>query len=200
MDVPRNDDDQSQAILEAASRILSADGAGALTVRRIAAEAGCSTMGLYSRYGGKEGVIDELYVEGFRHLCDGMSAVPKTDDPVADLRSCARAYRETALAHATHYMVMFGGAVPGFVPTKPSLGLAFGAFDRLVSSVQRCIDVGAFKGDTSDIAEIWWGAMHGLVMLEIVGIDPKKRRNAAERYDRLLDTLLDGLRFEGLRS
>ena len=200
MGMPRNDDDQSQAILEAASRILSADGAGALTVRRIAAQAGCSTMGLYSRYGGKEGVIDELYVEGFRHLCDGMSAVPKTDDPVADLRSCARAYRETALAHATHYMVMFGGAVPGFVPTKPSLGVAFGAFDRLVASVQRCIDAGAFKGDASDIAEIWWGAMHGLVMLEIVGIDPKKRHNAAERYDRLLDTLLDGLRFEGLRS
>ncbi|MEX1008540.1 MAG: TetR/AcrR family transcriptional regulator [Acidimicrobiia bacterium] len=199
MDVPSRDDDQSQAILEAASRILSADGAGALTVRRIATEAGCSTMGLYSRFGGKEGVVDELYVEGFRHLCDGMSAVPKTDDPVADLRSCARAYRDTALAHSTHYMVMFGGAVPDFVPTKPSLGVAFGAFDRLVASVQRCIDAGAFKGDAADIAEIWWGSMHGLVMLEVVGIDPK-RGDKAERYDRLLDTLLDGLRFEGLRS
>ena len=200
MDVPRGDDIQSQAILEAASRILSADGAGALTVRRIAAEAGCSTMGLYSRFGGKEGVVDELYVEGFRHLCDGMSACPKTDDPVVDLRTCARAYRATALANATHYMVMFGGAVPGFKPTKPSLVVAHGAFERLVASVQRCIDVGAFKGDAAEIAEIWWGAMHGLVMLEIVGIDPKKQGDTAERYDRLLDTLLDGLRFEGLRS
>ena len=104
-----------------------------------------------------------------------------------------------ALAHATHYMVMFGGAVPGFVPTKPSLVVARGAFDRLVASVQRCIDAGAFKGDAADIAEIWWGSMHGLVMLELVGIDPK-RGDPAERYDRLLDTLLDGLRFDGLRS
>jgi AcrR family transcriptional regulator len=200
MDVPRTDDDQSKAILEAASRILSADGADALTVRRIAAEAGCSTMGLYSRFGSKEGVVDELYVEGFRQLCDGMSAMPKTDDPVGDLRACAGAYRETAIANATHYMVMFGGAVPGFVPTKPSIGVAHGAFDRLVASVQRCIDAGAFKGDAADIAEIWWGSMHGLVMLEIVGIDPTKRRAPAERYDRLLDTLLDGLQFEGLRS
>jgi AcrR family transcriptional regulator len=199
MDVVRGEDIQSQTILEAASRILSAEGAGALTVRRIAAEAGCSTMGLYSRFGGKEGVVDELYVEGFRHLCDGMSAVPKTGDPVTDLRECARAYRETALAHATHYMVMFGGAVPGFKPTKPSLVVAHGAFERLVASVQRCVDAGAFKGDAADIAEIWWGAMHGLVMLELVGIDPK-RGDASERYDRLLDTLLDGLRFEGLRS
>ncbi len=194
MDVPpRTDDDQSHAILEAASRILSEEGAGALTVRRIASEAGCSTMGLYSRFGGKDGVVDELYVEGFRNLCDGMSAIAKTDDPVADLETCARAYRDTALEHATHYMVMFGGAVPEFVPSRPSLSVAHGAFLRLVARVQRCIDAGAFDGDAAEIAEIWWGAMHGLVMLELVGIDPK-RGDPTERYDRLLDTLLAGFR------
>jgi AcrR family transcriptional regulator len=193
MDVPRTVDDQSHAILEAASRILSEEGAGALTVRRIASEAGCSTMGLYSRFGGKDGVVDELYVEGFRVLCEGMSAIPKTDDPVADLKTCARAYRETALVHATHYMVMFGGSVPDFVPSKPSRSVAHDAFLWLVSDVQRCIDAGAFTGDAAELAEIWWGAMHGLVMLELVGIDPK-RGDPSARYDRLLDTLLSGFR------
>ena len=43
-------------------------------------------MGLYSRFGGKDGVIDELYVEGFDQLCDAMSALPKTDDALGDLR------------------------------------------------------------------------------------------------------------------
>ncbi len=195
----RTRDEQGQRILEAASELLSKEGASALSVRRIAAAAGCSTMGLYSRFGGKEGVIDELYVEGFRQLCDGMSAMPKTDDPVLDLRSCARAYRQTALTNATHYMVMFGGAVPGFVPTKPSRQIAHGAFENLTASVQRCIDAGAFKGDAAEIAEVWWGSMHGLVMLELLGIDPVKGDPSA-RFDRLLDTLLDGLRFEGLRS
>jgi AcrR family transcriptional regulator len=192
MDVSRTaDDDQRHAILEAASRILSEEGAGALTVRRIASEAGCSTMGLYSRFGGKDGVVDELYVEGFRDLCDGMGAIAKTDDPVADLKTCARAYRDTALAHATHYMVMFGGSVPDFVPSRPSLSVAHDAFVRLVARVQRCIDAGAFDGDAAEIAEIWWGAMHGLVMLELVGIDPK-HGDLRARYDRLLDTLLKG--------
>jgi AcrR family transcriptional regulator len=193
MDVTRVDDDQRHAILEAASRILSEEGAGALTVRRIASEAGCSTMGLYSRFGGKDGVVDELYVEGFRHLCEAMSALPKTDDPVADLKTCARAYRDTASQHATHYMVMFGGSVPEFVPSKPSRAVAYDAFLRLVASVQRCIDAREFSGDAAEIAEIWWGAMHGLVMLELVGVDPK-RGDPTERYDRLLDTLLNGLR------
>jgi hypothetical protein len=35
--------------------------------------------------------------------------------------------------------------------------------------------------------------MHGLVMLELVGIDPN-RGDPTERYDRLLDTLLAGFR------
>jgi AcrR family transcriptional regulator len=192
MDMPRGDDDQSRAILEAASRILTEEGAAALTVRRIAAEAGCSTMGLYSRFGGKEGVVDELYVEGFEHLAAGLNAMVDTDDPVQDLRTCGRAYRDTALKHATHYMVMFGGAVPDFVPSKASFGVAHQAFDRLVSRVQRCIDIGAFKGDAPQIAEVWWGAMHGLVMLELVGISPVKG-DPGERFDRLLDTLLAGL-------
>jgi AcrR family transcriptional regulator len=192
MHVPRTDDDQSKAILEAASRILSAEGADALTVRRIAAEAGCSTMGLYSRFGGKEGVIDELYVEGFRQLCDGMSAMPKTGDPVVDLRACARAYRQTALTNATHYMVMFGGAVPGFVPSDASHDLAHAAFDGLVAKVARCTDAGLLVGTPEQIAELLWGAMHGLVMLELVGINPAMSDPAA-RFDRMLDVLLRGL-------
>ena len=44
------------------------EGPGALTVRRIAAAAGMSTMNVYSRFGGKDGVLDELFVDGFRRL------------------------------------------------------------------------------------------------------------------------------------
>ena len=48
----RTRDEQGQRILEAASELLSTEGASALSVRRIATAAGCSTMGLYSRFGG----------------------------------------------------------------------------------------------------------------------------------------------------
>ena len=191
--MPRSDDEQGKAILEAASKLLSEEGAGALTVRRIATEAGCSTMGLYSRFGGKDGVIDELYVQGFDQLCDSMSALPKTGDALGDLRLCARCYRETALAHATHYMVMFGGAVPGFEPTPASKNVAHNAFDRLVSQVQRCIDEGIFRGDAPRLAEVLWGSMHGLVMLELVGVNPVGD-DTGRRYERTLDALFDGLK------
>src|SRR4051794_25088311 len=168
----RTRDEQGQRILEAASELLSSEGASALSVRRIAAAAGCSTMGLYSRFGGKDGVVDELYAEGFERLTEAMLANPSTDDALADLRSCAECYRSTALANATHYMVMFGGAVPGFEPSEESHLLAHAAFQGLVAKVRRCTDAAILDGRPEDIAEVLWGSIHGLVMLEVVGINP----------------------------
>jgi AcrR family transcriptional regulator len=190
--VARRTEGQVDEILEAASRILSDEGAAALTVRRIATEAGCSTMGIYSRFGGKDGVVDALYVEGFQFLCSGMSELPHTDDPVEDLRRCELRYRELALAHATHYMVMFGGAVPDFEPSPESKALALDAFARLVANVQRCVDVGAFKGHADELAHTLWSAMHGQVMLEIVGINPVGG-DPDDRFRDLVDTVLAGL-------
>jgi AcrR family transcriptional regulator len=192
----RTQDDQGRRILRAASELLSKEGAGALSVRRIASAAGCSTMGLYSRFGGKDGVVDELFAEGFEHLCQVMSALPTTTDPLADLRACARTYRESSLEQATHYMVMFGGAVPGFVPSAESHAMAHEAFARLVARVQRCVDAGSFRGPAVEIAEVLWGSMHGLVMLEIVGLDPAGT-DAPARFSRALDILFEGLQRGG---
>jgi AcrR family transcriptional regulator len=188
----RTRDEQGQRILEAASELLSKEGASALSVRRIAAAAGCSTMGLYSRFGGKDGVVDELYAEGFERLIDAMRASQPTDDPLADLRRGAICYREHATTNATHYMVMFGGAVPGFVPSDASHDLAHRAFNGLVGKVARCTDAGVLVGAPEEIAELLWGAMHGLVMLELVGINPAMSDPAA-RFDRMLDVFFRGL-------
>jgi len=185
-------DEQGQRILEAASALLSNEGAAALSVRRIAAAAGCSTMGLYSRFGGKDGVVDELYAEGFERLIGAMKTSTPTDDPLADLRHGANCYRDTALANATHYMVMFGGAVPGFAPSDTSHDLAHRAFGGLVAKVQRCRDAGLITGSAPEIAEILWGSIHGLVMLELVGIDPIAS-DANARFSRALDVLFAGI-------
>ena len=72
----RMQDDTSAALLAAAHRLLAEDGPEALTVRRIAGEAGMSTMNVYSRFGGKDGVIDELYADGYRRLVAAIDADP----------------------------------------------------------------------------------------------------------------------------
>ena len=102
-----------------------------------------------------------------------------------------RRWVDTALANATHYMVMFGGAVPGFVPSDASHQIAHDAFGGLVAKVARCTDAGLLVGRADDSAEVIWGSIHGLVMLELVGIDPLGSDPSA-RFSRALDALFDG--------
>ena len=186
-------DDQGRSLLDAASRLLSTEGIGAVTVRRMASEAGCSTMGVYSRFGGKDGVLVELYTEGVHRLMAAVDSVETTDDPIDDLRRCALAYRRNALENSTHYLVVFGGAAPGFEPSIEAQTEALAAFDRLVQRVQRAQDAGLIVDEpAADLAEAIWGTIHGHVMLELVEMsatlgDPLKR------YERTVELMLNAL-------
>ena len=46
-------------------------------------------MNVYSRFGGKDGVLDELFIDGFRRMGEEMADTPTSDDPNADLVDCA---------------------------------------------------------------------------------------------------------------
>jgi AcrR family transcriptional regulator len=191
---PPTDDQPRDAILDAARDLLAHDGPDSLTVRRIADRAGCSTMGLYTHFGGKDGVVDALFVEGFRRLAETMSATPITDDPVADLRASCGAYRRFALENPTHYLVMFERHVPGFDARPESKIEAFATLGLLQDRVQRCLDAGvidARHGDAEEIAYSIWAVGHGLMSLELHGIGPRDDFEA--RYHAATATLYAGL-------
>ena len=168
---PLADPDQRRDLLTAASRLLATEGPEALTVRRIATEAGCSTMGVYSRFGGKDGIVEALFVEGFQGLAAAMDAGGETGDPLADLTGCGMGYRRFALAHPTSYSVMFERAVPGYEPSPEAGAIAYGAFDRLVRQVRRAMDAGALvAGDEQEVAQRLWSMTHGWMSLELRGL------------------------------
>src|SRR5262245_13636752 len=144
--MPLTDDEPRVAILEAASRLLADEGPGALTVRRIASEAGGSTMNVYSRFGGKDGVVDALYRRGFRRLADMMLAARETKDPLADLRRCALRYRRFALEHPTYYSIMFDRVIPDFQPSADAHQDAAATLALLAGKVQRALDAGQLAG------------------------------------------------------
>ena len=167
----RGGDGVEQALLAAAARLLTEEGPEALSVRRVAAEAGVSAMGVYSRFGGKQGLVEALFLDGFARLQQGLATVPRTGDPVEDLLEGSRRYRRFALESPAAYAVMFSRAIPEFVPSAPCKLDAAGAFGVLVDAVRRGIDAGALRpGDPVDIAEGIWATCHGLVSLELAGM------------------------------
>lgn len=159
-------DEAREALLAAAHDLLANEGPAALTVRRIAAAAGMSTMNVYSRFGGKDGVVDELFVAGFRRLGAAMAATPTTDDPAADLIACGNAYQEFARRNPTYYSVMFDRVVPDFEPSERAVEYAQNALARVVDRVQRAIDAGQIRaGDPFTMASALWSCVHGLASL-----------------------------------
>lgn len=162
-------DATATALIHAAHDLLAGDGPGALTVRRIASAAGVSTMNVYSRFGGKDGVIEQLFIDGFTRLGGAVGECAGTGDAMADLRECGEAYRRFARENSTYYSLMFGAAIPEFRPSEEAMAIALGALARVVTLVRHAVDVGGISAehDPGVVAAALWSCQHGLVSLEL---------------------------------
>ncbi|MEV0820535.1 TetR/AcrR family transcriptional regulator [Nonomuraea rubra] len=172
------------AILDAAKRLLVTEGPAALTVRRISGEVGCSTKVIYTLFGGKDGLGEALWLEGFARFEQVLLSVPARDDPFERLHLGLMAYREYALSEPDYYRVMFQGALPGLNPSPEAVQAAKRTFGLLVRGVADCLDAGLLRGaEAVEIADVLWMAVHGAVGLEISGFFD---REVAGRRFRLL--------------
>ncbi len=187
-------DDVGRALLDAAHQVLEEEGPFGLTVRRVAQAAGVSTMNVYSRFGGKDGLVEQLFVDGFARLGAAIGDLPETEDPVADMRVCRQEYRRFALENPTYYAVMFDSVVPGWVPSPAAEAVALTALGRLAEQVQRAIDAGQLQAtDALSVATSLWATSHGLITLEMkMSHAPKFDWPAI--YDVTLERLLTGFR------
>ncbi len=170
-----------QGMLDAASRLLVEEGAAALTVRKVAEAVNCSTTLLYSIFGGKDGLSNALYLEGFARLkqeyAEYAAGLPATDATtgVDGIWSYANIYHGYARRHPSYYMVMFGDAIAGFVPPLESRVAAWESFTPLIAQFERCMQDGSLpKSSATAAARLLWAAMHGVVSLELKGYYLKK--------------------------
>ncbi len=191
MSVRTRSRDLEDVLVEAAERILAAGGPEALSVRRIAAEAGVAPMSVYNRFGGKNGIVEQLYVKGFDDLGARARSV-REGDPRAALVACGEAYWAFAKARPATYAVMFDRAVPGFEPSPQAWCHAEDAFSELVAHVRRAMAAGVLEEtDAVDVAQQLWASLHGLVSLELRSLGFVDDVDAHRH--RLFKTLLRGL-------
>jgi len=169
-------------LVRAALTVLQRDGAAALTVRNITNEAGCSTTGVYTYFGGKAGLVEAIFVEGF----DAFDAAVGPSLERGDLLTAGRAYRRWALDHPTQYMVMFGRAVPDFEPSPAGRERALISFARLAAGIER-----ANPGQDADRrAYHLFATVHGYVMLEMAGMSSATEAESEDLYEHALTTLV----------
>ena len=174
----------------AALDLLEESGPQALTVREVAARAGVAPMGVYSRFGSKDGLLEALFVTGFGML-DSAIDEPSSAGALHRLLLSARAYRRFALDHPRLYHLMFE-QMAALQLSEESMDTATRTFATLVRHVTACMDTGELApGDAVEVSQQLWSAIHGAVSLEIAEVHFAKDREGS--YIAMIDAMLIGL-------
>lgn len=158
-----------ERLVEVAVELLDREGIEAVTLRRIAREAGVSHGAPLRHYPTLAALLSRVAARGFallRHQIeqaagDDTSGVP----PGERLAAAGRAYVECAVAHPALFALMFRPEqldwdVPELVEEATE------AFEQLVRLVRRGQEAGwHVEADTRVLAGSVWAASHGLAML-----------------------------------
>jgi AcrR family transcriptional regulator len=179
-------------LVAAAIAVLQRDGASALTVRSITAEAGCSTTGIYTYFGGKQGLVEAIFVDGFEAFDAAID--PSLD--AGDLPAAGRTYRRWALANQTQYMVMFGRAVPEYEPSDNARTRALMSFAKLAAGVAAVLAdrhperTDSIDAVAADRAYHVFATVHGYVMLELAGMAGATSDESERLYELAIEAVM----------
>jgi AcrR family transcriptional regulator len=154
-----------ETLLEAALRLVEERGPGALRIRDLSEATGKSTMGVYTHFGSKQGLLEQLYLHGFSRLEDRLKTVPAGGVGREELLAFALAYRQFALDNEALYGLMFERGAPDFIPSDDSRMAGLTTFEMLV---RRIADWRPDLADAAPSAHLVWAAMHGLVSIELM--------------------------------
>src|SRR5664279_157938 len=103
--------DLKNALIQAGIKILSKEGVGGLSLRKVASKAGVSHSAPYSHFADKQALIAAISTEGFRQLYERINGVTyefKTK-PSRQLVEVAWAYVQFAMDDRDRFKVMFSG-------------------------------------------------------------------------------------------
>jgi AcrR family transcriptional regulator len=170
---------QRQLLLELASDLLEQHGIHGLSTRQLAERASSSTMAIYTLFGGKDGLLNALYLEGFRRLYQALSE--GSQDPLEQILHLNRQYRRFALEQPMFYRLMFEQSPPEMQLSSESREAAWQSLQPLQNAIETALATGILLGtDSQELAMHLWFTAHGVVSLELAGYLPPSHAGRGE--------------------
>ncbi|MBF6329486.1 TetR/AcrR family transcriptional regulator [Nocardia transvalensis] len=171
-----------ERLVEATIQLISAEGLGALTVRRVSRICGVSTMAIYSNFSGMPGLLRAVGSAGFAQLGARLAECPVTDDPIADILVLGFVFRDEALRRPELFRLMFATDSPK-AEVKLNRGNVLSgmgesdfenfteSFDHVVRATQRALDAGVLcAADARIAAAQFWTGLYGFIQLDMAGL------------------------------
>lgn len=160
--------DLKNALIAAGAEILSNEGVGALSLRKVAQKAGVSHTAPYAHFADKQALIAAISTEGYRRLYEKIYAVGQRyhGDPVRRLVEGAWAYVQFALDDPDHFKITLSGAVEKEKDYPAFVEISQQSFALVVEIVEECQAAGILKQGPADLMAVSvWSLIHGFVSL-----------------------------------
>ncbi|WP_378268321.1 TetR/AcrR family transcriptional regulator [Amycolatopsis pigmentata] len=178
-------------IIEAALRILEAEGATALTIRRIATDVEYSAPVVYQHFANKDALVLELVAHGHRlMLAESRRAAEEPDVDRRVLRVAAECIR-FAGEHPHLYQVMNSPEVDAderLRAAEPAIAFV----EELLTAWAKAHEV--VLADPHEACEVLWGTLYGIASLGFLGTVGHER--AGRLAEQALRAILLGWRTE----
>ena len=187
--------DLRRALIEEALRTIRTHGVEDLTLRRAGARLGVSRTALYRHFSDKQALVAAVGREGFRMLRLALSdAWERHGKGRRGFEAMGVAYVNFAVAHPSHYRVMFGRFIESCSKDPEFVEEATAAFQVLVDSLVAQQKAGLIRRDDPIVmARFIWSVVHGIAMLAIDGQlrGADEQGKALNRYaiDRIRDAI-----------
>jgi AcrR family transcriptional regulator len=198
---PYHHGDLRRALLDEAIRTIQAEGVEHLTLRTVGARLGVSRTALYRHFEDKQSLLAAVGKEGFRKLREAIAdAWERNGRGRVGFEAMAKAYVQFAVAHPSHYRVMFGGYIESAAKDDHFIAEAKAAFQVLVDVLVDLQNAGDIRRDDPVLmARFAWALVHGTAMLVIDGQLPgAAQREALEHY--AAERIYTSIRQETLRA
>ena len=178
-------------LCDAAAKLFLEEGEAGLSMRRLAAEVGCSAMAPYRHFADKEALIAAVRTAAFDRLADTLDGVAKDGrHRAADI---GEAYVRFARQNPAAYKLMFDLAQPDEAAYPALAAAAARAREAMSGYVRELVEAGVLAGDPVALGYLFWATIHGLVVLDLAG-----RLPAEPGFEQLRMTALGAL-MRGLR-
>ncbi len=164
-------------ILDAAQRVASREGAGKLTLDKVACECGLSKGGLLYNYPNKEALLKSM----LDRLLEQFLSIAETEEramagePNAHLRAMLRAVAGHQMVDPGTYMCILTASAENPELLEPMRAVFRDSYQRIIAE---CTD--------PDLGMILWSAADGILFHHILGIAPYPPAEKSKLFQKLL--------------
>lgn len=154
--------------MHAASRLFTTEGYEALSMRRVAQEAGCSQMAMYRHFANKEALVQHICAELYTQFATRVNAeIGAEQDARTKLKRFIRAVLHFAEEYPDHYALIFlvRHPDPEVVATREELGRQF--LVGIAQIVQDALPSASSKQKVDTIVRRMMEVLHGTAALWI---------------------------------